>query len=106
MTDEKALEILEMFLHKECSLARTEFAYDANTVWHAVRKAKNALEASQWIPVSEGLPEVGQYVLVSMDMNYVATATFRGDYWESTFDLDWEEVVAWMELPKPYEVKR
>ena len=105
MTDEKALEILEMFLHKECSLARTEFAYDANTVWHAVRKAKNALEASQWIPVSEGLPEVGQYVLVSMDMNYVATATFRGDYWESTFDLDWEEVVAWMELPKPYEVK-
>lgn len=56
----------------------------------------------KWIPVSERLPEVGQYVLVSTDMNYVATATFKGDYWESNFDLDREEVLAWQALPKPY----
>lgn len=55
-----------------------------------------------WIPCSERLPETGQYVLVSMDMNYVATATFQGDYWESNFDLDWEEVLAWQPLPNPY----
>lgn len=61
---------------------------------------------NQWIPMSERPPEVGQYVLVSMDMNYVATATFQGDYWESTFDLDWEEVLAWQPTPKPFEVKK
>ena len=75
-------------------------------VEEAFDMAINALKNSRWIPVSERQPEVGQYVLVSMDMNYVATATFKGDYWESTFDLDWEEVVAWMELPKPYEVEK
>lgn len=62
-------------------------------------------EVEEWIPVSERLPKKEQYVLVSTDMNYVATATFKGDYWESNFDLDWEEVVAWMESPKPFEVK-
>lgn len=106
MTNEKALEVLEMFLHKQCSLKRTEFAYDQITVWHAVNMATEALEASQWIPMSERPPEVGQYVLISTDMNYVATATFKGDYWESTFDLDWEEVVAWMPTPIPFGVEK
>ena len=71
-----------------------------------VADVEDILTRSKWIPMSERPPEVGQYVLVSTDMNYVATATFQGDYWESTFDLDWEEVVAWMESPKAYEVKR
>lgn len=65
---------------------------------------------SKWTPVSERPPEVGQYVLISVrslkDMNYIATAIFKGGYWESTFDLDWEEVLAWMPSPKPYEVEK
>lgn len=44
MTREEAIEVLAMFLHKQCDLERTEFAYDANTVWHAVYMASNALE--------------------------------------------------------------
>lgn len=75
-------------------------------VEEAFDMAIKALKNSRWIPMSERPPKVGQYVLVSMDMNYVATATFQGDYWESTFDLDWEEVVAWMESPKPFEVEK
>ncbi len=109
MDTKEALNVLEMFLYKVCSLARTEFAYDQNTVWQAVKKATDALEANQWIPMSKRPPEIGQYVLISirslMDMNYIATATFKGDYWESTFDLDWEEVLAWMPTPKPYKVE-
>lgn len=44
MTREKALKVLEMFLFKQCDLARTKFAYDANTVWDAVNMALEALE--------------------------------------------------------------
>lgn len=44
MTRDKALEVLEVFLYKQCDLGRTEFAYDANTVWEAVKMANEALE--------------------------------------------------------------
>ena len=44
MTNEEALDILAMFLHKQCDLERTKFAYDANTIWDAVKMAKEALE--------------------------------------------------------------
>lgn len=63
------------------------------------------VEIEDWIPVSERLPEKEQYVLVSTDMNYVVTAAFKGDYWNSVFDLDWVEVLAWMPLPEAYKGK-
>ena len=44
MTPQKALEILEMFLHKQCDLQRTEFAYSQKEVYMAVSMAKYALE--------------------------------------------------------------
>ena len=44
MTPQKALEILEMFLHKQCDLQRTEFAYSDIEVYCAVSMAKNALK--------------------------------------------------------------
>lgn len=74
-----------------------------NEVEESFDMAIKALENSRWIPCSERLPNKGQYVLVSTDENRVITATFEGDYWGSVFDLDWEEVLAWMPLPKPYE---
>ena len=44
MTPQKALEILEMFLHKQCDLQRTEFAYSQKEVYMAVSMAQHALE--------------------------------------------------------------
>lgn len=44
MTREEAIKVLEMFLHKQCDLGRTEFAYDADTVWEAVNMASKALK--------------------------------------------------------------
>ncbi|MBQ7296442.1 MAG: hypothetical protein IJW86_09670 [Clostridia bacterium] len=44
MTPQEALEILEMFLHKQCDLQRIKFAYSDIEVYCAVSMAKNALE--------------------------------------------------------------
>lgn len=44
MTPQKALEILEMFLHKQCDLQRTEFAYSQKEIYMAVSMAQHALE--------------------------------------------------------------
>ena len=57
MTREEAIKILEMFLHKDCSLERTKFAYDENTVWHAVDMAYKSLEA--WKIVDRELHDLG-----------------------------------------------
>ena len=44
MIPSRAKEILEMFLHKQCDLKRTEFAYSQNEVWEAVNTALEVLE--------------------------------------------------------------
>ena len=63
----------------------------------------------KWIPVSERLPEVRQWVLCQCRAEIM-------DVLRITHDGDWEQpypqvtymssfVIAWMPLPKPYEVK-
>ena len=63
----------------------------------------------QWIPVSERLPEVRQWVLCQCRAGIM-------DVLRLTADGSWDKnyphteymsgfVVAWMPLPKPYEVK-
>lgn len=47
LSREEAIKVLEMFLHKQCSLGRTEFAYDANTVWEAVNMAAESLKTDE-----------------------------------------------------------
>jgi len=44
MTVEEAIEVLDMFLDKQCDLERTKFAYDENTVWSAVQMGRDALK--------------------------------------------------------------
>ena len=44
MTRVEAIKILEMFLHKQCDLERTNFAYTQSEVWNAVKMASEALE--------------------------------------------------------------
>ena len=44
MTVQEAKKIMEMFLHKQCDLQRTEFAYSQNEVWDAVKMSADALE--------------------------------------------------------------
>ena len=73
---------------------------DGNTI-------SDYLKEEKWIPVSEKLPEVRQWVLCQCKagVTYVLRKTYDGD-WEQvypqvTFINDF--VIAWMPLPKPYE---
>ena len=61
---------------------------------------------SEWIPVNERLPEIGQKVLVSTKRT-VFTQVFKGVYSEPNV-WHWEhnsikEITAWMPLPEPYK---
>jgi hypothetical protein len=62
--------------------------------------------ASRWIPVSERLPEEGEYVLVTFAKRDSLVACGRlsrvawfacGRYWSD------EQVLAWRPLPEPYD---
>ena len=110
MTREKAIKVLEMFLHKQCDLGRTEFAYDQLTIWDAVKMASDALEQeTRWIPVSERLPEQSDNYLVTNDDGDVEMAYFahpkdyaisKGEWREIWYE---DNVIAWMPLPEPYK---
>ena len=56
----------------------------------------------QWIPCSERLPEEGVVVVtVDKDGDYEINAIID----EEDCEWFWEKPVAWMPLPKPYEVR-
>lgn len=105
MTREKAIKVLEMFLHKQCDLDRTEFAYDQLTIWDAVKMASDALEQEpRWVPVTERLPEVegATRCLVAVDNYGIDAYTAIRTYFPETKNFN-DTVIAWMQLPEPYK---
>ena len=82
-----------------------------------VRLALNALSRSEnpnkWIPVSERLPEAGEYIgdvaryyLVQNEFGDMMVARYtHSEYWEQIYQLKpiVDEIVAWMPLPEPYK---
>lgn len=44
MDNQQATKILDMFLHKQCDLERTRFAYSQNEIWEAVSLAAQAIQ--------------------------------------------------------------
>ena len=57
-----------------------------------------------WIPVSKRLPETyGEYIVTRKTEYGIKTKTSL--YYENGIWWPPEEVIAWMPLPKPYEVK-
>ena len=58
----------------------------------------------KWIPVTEGLPEDGERVLIT-HRGGVSFGWYNGVYWErgaSTYHRPLQTVIAWMPLPEPY----
>lgn len=55
-----------------------------------------------WIPVSERLPEVGEYVLASVHDDYADYNIIINKYEEQAF---WSNgrIMAWQSLPAPYK---
>ena len=65
----------------------------------ALKMGISALENKrEWIPVSERLPEMGQYVLCSLNFaDYrIVIASYNSQEW-------WCYVEAWQPLPEPYK---
>ena len=84
-------------------------------LYYAIDAGIEALEQTQWIPVSERLPEANEYIvdvaryyLVQNEYGDILVARYRGEYWEQIYQLKPidDEIVAWMPLPKPYEPQK
>lgn len=73
------------------------------------------IDYSPWIPVSEKLPEVGEYdgdvakyYLVQNEYGDMMVARYtHSGYWEQMYQLKpiGDQIVAWMPLPKPYKAE-
>lgn len=79
----------------------SEYATGWNDAISAIMTFQPTIDAEpHWIPCSERFPEKDGY--------YLTTTCYRQvycDFWnEDHFDRT-EAVIAWMPLPKPYEVK-
>lgn len=79
------------------------------TTIDACKGAIELLEQTRWISVSERLPEIHQYVLLSLrsldiEVGFRAETEpyfyCHGDYIEP------QNVIAWMPLPEPYKAER
>lgn len=119
MTNEEVIELLmELRICKDdCSVCRLRHL-DGDTHCHhekALNLAIKALEQTEWIPVSERLPEKGKEVLATYifdsKVRYVSIAERYGDEpnvdWASNddeykLDVKKHKVIAWQPLPKPY----
>ena len=67
--------------------------------------AIKALE-QKWIPVSERLPEIHNYMqeyIVTIKGNFIRTAFFTETNGKSWWSID--DVIAWMPLPEPYKAE-
>lgn len=93
---------------------RTSWTEKGKAVWDYAKLAKSEAADARWIPVSERLPDVDEYILVSFE-NFTTpmigrytvddedSGTFRvGDEDESFVEVGLF-VNAWIPLPKPYE---
>lgn len=80
-----------------------------------LEELKQLREQTRWISVSERLPKAGEYVgnvakyyLVQNEHGDMMVARYtHSEYWEEMYHFNpiADEVIAWRELPEPYEVQ-
>ena len=73
-----------------------------------LKELKQLREQPKWIPVSERLPEIHNYIqeyIVTIKGNYIRTAFL---YFNESNGKSWwsrDDIIAWMPLPKPYKAE-
>lgn len=89
------------------------WSYDAETLEGAVATSKPLSEnKGEWIPVSERLPEIHQYVLLSLrslDVEVGFRAETEPYFYCHGADgcyIEPQNVLAWQPLPEPYKAER
>ena len=70
-----------------------------------IRQTIDEIKSSQWIPCSERLPKVDEYVLVYInDIAYIAWIDMDGDWCTDEFVVEMADSPnAWMPLPQPFK---
>ena len=81
---------------------------DYEALWDIVAKMPSVKQEPKWIPVSERLPEFRKEVLTCTDGGFIEIQSLEesyGGYWENQKGdwSDFDEIIAWMPLPTPYE---
>lgn len=86
--------------------------FAAYQVFDVPKKASSKLEAAQrWIPVSEGLPEIGVRVLFYNNfIKNIHKGWYSGDEWTSDIGIFYngdklKRITHWTPLPNPPEVQ-
>ena len=100
----------EEFTEKKMSIIDYVNAYTDEGVTEA-----DVVDCTRWIPVSERLPEAGEYVgdvpkyyLVQNEYGDMLVARYtHSEYWEQIYQLNpyADKIVAWMPLPEPYKAE-
>ena len=80
---------------------KAEFEEHSNEILDLAIKALEEKEADRWIPVIERVPDKNIMCLVSLDFGDVDIDSFI----DGNFVCYLGNVIAWMELPNPYESK-
>ena len=118
------LNTMDRYVSEELRLCDTDKKFSKNEVFivddvyeEIVENLPSAQLEPQWIPVSEGFPEVGSEVLVCYEFKgkrSVYIADFYGDGDFHGLDDEYltaecrknRKAVAWMPLPEPYKAER
>lgn len=115
MTNQEAIKILGYYDVSAIRFYTTEGEEIPFAEWSdAIEKAISALQAQEWIPSSERLPEVGKDVMVCYDFKgyrSVLIGVFYGDEKFHGYDDEYlspegrkyRKAVAWKPLPEPYK---
>lgn len=78
---------------------------DADPFFDAVETAIAFLHKSEWIPVSERLPDIHDEVLVTAHGEVSIAWLYLDGEWRSN-DMPqqmFKDIIAWMPLPEPYK---
>ena len=112
MIDEKSLInklniVKNGFINKD-KLDSVKLAYVIEKI---IELIKNEPKVGEWIPVEERLPKhYGQYLITAINDYegiYMAVSSYDSQYKSFSSDgVDDDNAIAWMDLPKMYEVKK
>lgn len=101
MTRDEFMEMVYNELHSDGD------NYRANRIIDAADEYAETEKESDWIPVSERLPEKNVEVLATTEWGAVTISEmYSANDWfihEGTTNAETDDIVAWMPLPKPYK---